>query len=66
MTKFYNAELANEIKCLTEFEELVARVDANPAILDTLTLDELEKLNRYYEKRIRQMDAQIHALKNDQ
>ena len=62
MNKFFNAELAKAVKEITKFDELVARVDKNPSVMYTLSLDELKKLNCYYEEIIRRNQSKILEL----
>lgn len=62
MNMFYNADLARTVKEITNFDDLIARVDKDPSVLVTLSLKELKKINCYYDEIIRQKKAQIRAL----
>ncbi|MBR3143453.1 MAG: hypothetical protein IKF09_09950 [Clostridiales bacterium] len=64
MNKFYISEYAKALDEQTAFEQLILQVNANPKILDTLSLEQLIKINRYYEECIRQKEDQLRRLKN--
>ena len=54
MNQFYTAEFAESLDEQTAFEQLIMQVDADPRILDTLSLEQLVKINKYYRECIRQ------------
>ena len=62
MNMFYSAELARTVKEITEFDDLITHVGKDPSVLYTLSLEELEKINCYYDEIIEQKKAQLHAL----
>ena len=64
MNKFYIAEYAKALDEQTAFEQLIMQVDANPKILDSLTLEQLIRINKYYEECIRQKEDQLSRLKS--
>ena len=46
--------------------QLVNRVDADPVVIDTLPLSELEKLNKYYDELIEQKEKLLKSLMENQ
>ena len=66
MNKFYNAVVAEQIEEYEVLMQLVNRVDADPAVIDTLPLTELEKLNKYYDELIKQKEKLLKSLIENQ
>ncbi len=63
MNMFYDEELSKTMMEIDEVDDLIARVNQDPSVLDTLSLAELCMINRYYEEAIRKKKAQISALR---
>lgn len=65
MNKFYDKTLSEGVAECGKFMDLIQRVNKDASVLDTLSLEELERINAYYEKRNRGLEKQIARLKKD-
>lgn len=66
MNRFYNADVVEQIEEYEALMQLVNRVDVDPAVIDTLPLPELEKLNKYYDELIEQKEKLLKSLMENQ
>ena len=57
--KFYDAGLAREVEEQEKYLPLINRARDNPGVIDTLSIEELEILNAYYDKLIEKKEAII-------
>ena len=62
--QFFDAELAGWIAARDRIEMLARKIDGHPELMLSLELEEIEQLNLYYYKLIRQKEEELEYLKN--
>lgn len=62
MSSFFKEEYAAALKEQEELDRLMLRVKADLSVLDTLSLEELLKVNRYFDQLSRDYEMEIARL----
>ena len=62
MSSFFKEDYATALKEQEELDQLMLRIKADPAVLDTLSLEELLKVNSYFDQLIQDYEEEIARL----
>lgn len=65
MNVFFDKAISEGAEKHERFISLIARVDANPDLLDTLPLETLIQVNAYYEEKIAALEAKLTNLRTE-
>lgn len=62
MSSFFKEDYATALKEQEELDQLMLRIKADPTVLDTLSLEELLKVNSYFDQLIQDYEEEIARL----
>lgn len=62
MNSFFKEDYATALKEQEELDQLMLRIKADPTVLDTLSLEELLKVNSYFDQLIQDYEEEIARL----
>lgn len=62
MSSFFKEDYATALKEQEELDQLMLRIKADPTVLDTLSLEELLKVNSYFNRLIQDYEEEIARL----
>lgn len=62
--QFFDAEFADQIATRDRIEMLARKSEDDPDILLSLELEDLEKINQYYDEIIRKKEEELAYLRN--